>query len=104
MQITLDLPDDIAQYVQTVALKTGKNQTQVTTDMLEAQMRSVINTLAHKNDHLENHQEHCHLKPHHVFNYDLERMKTAMDTEFIEMPDNLKSPDDVGNWLMSIAK
>ncbi len=38
------------------------------------------------------------------FNFDLERMDKALASGFVDMPDNLNSPDEIGEWLLSIAE
>lgn len=40
-----------------------------------------------------------------LFNYDLERMKYMMDTEFTEVPDHaLTDFESFDKWLMGVAK
>lgn len=104
MQMTLELPEEIAMYVQAIAKKTGKNHSQVTTDMLADCMRRDVVKNMNADGASEHAPEDAKISPYEVFNYDLESMKKAVEAEFFEMPTHLNSPDDIGEWLKATAQ
>ncbi len=73
-----------------------RNMTHKETPWLESKPKQVISK--------ESIKEFFSIKlKYEEFNFDLERMEQAINSGFVEMPSNLNSPNEIGQWLSSVV-
>lgn len=92
--ITVQLPNELKIPLNTLAQQTGRSVDDCVQGILSAYFSP-------KQNHLTPNKPHSQ---YDVFNFDLERMEKALSSGFVNMPDTLKSPDEIGEWLLSVAE
>ncbi len=96
MQLSIEIPDQLAkQFLHTVPKQEREIffVQEIKNYLEKKQVKSVKATEKSKSK-----QRLVEIPP---FNFDLQRMETMLDTDYVEVPQNLDSIEDFDAWLMS---
>ncbi|MBS9779682.1 MAG: hypothetical protein KGV51_03560 [Moraxellaceae bacterium] len=93
MQLSIEIPDQLAkQFLHTVP----KKEREI---FFIQEIKNYLEKKQTKSTEKTNEKQKLVEIP--PFNFDLQRMETMLDTDYVEVPQNLDSIEDFDAWLMS---